>query len=127
MLVEEGGFIYDSNAYNDDIPYYVRVSDRWHLVVPYSLTYNDSRYVNGGYSSPADFLDYCRRGLDQLRDEADGAPRMMSVGLHPRFAGQAARASAVRDLVDYALATGDIWIATRRDIAQWWWDNVSPE
>lgn len=127
LLVEEGGFLYDSNAYNDDIPYYVRVHDRWHLVVPYSLTYNDSRYANGSYSSPSDFLDYCRRGLDELVSEPDGAPRMLSVGLHPRFAGQAGRASAVRDLIDYALERGDVWIATRREIARWWWDHAPPE
>lgn len=126
LLVEEGGFLYDSNAYNDDLPYYVRVGETPHLVVPYSLTYNDSRFVNGSYASPSDFFDYCRRALDLLWDEFDGTPRMMSVGLHPRFAGQAGRASAVRDLVAYALEKGDVWIPTRRDIARWWWEQVPP-
>ena len=122
LLVEHGGFLYDSDAYNDDIPYWVPVGpeQRPHLVVPYSLTYNDSAYSYGHLASPADFLDYLRRGLDHLRGEGDGVPRMMSVGLHPRLSGQAARASAVQEFLEYATSLGDVWIATRRQIAEYW-------
>lgn len=120
LLVEEGGFLYDSNAYNDDLPYYVKVAGRQHLVVPYTLTYNDVRFVSGGVGGPADFFDLCRRGLDYLWEEGETHPRMLSIGLHPRWTGQAGRASALRDFIEHALARGDVWFARRRDIAEWW-------
>jgi peptidoglycan/xylan/chitin deacetylase (PgdA/CDA1 family) len=126
LLVEEGGFLYDSNAYNDDLPYYVDVGGRPHLVVPYTLTYNDMRFVNGGVGGPADFLDYCRRAVDFLREEGQDAPRMLSIGLHPRFIGQAGRASALRDLLEHVRVAGDVWIATRREIAEWWLAHQPP-
>lgn len=121
LLLEEGGFEYDSDVYNDDLPYFVQVSGREHLVVPYTFTYNDARFVTGtGYGSPADFLDNLRRGLDQLWDEGATHPRMMSIGLHPRLVGQASRAHALAEFVDHARAKGQVWFATRLDIARWW-------
>lgn len=127
LLVAEGGFLYDSNAYNDDLPYYVRVGDASHLVIPYSLTYNDARYVTGATGSPGEFLDYCRRGLDYLWDEGAEAPRMLSIGLHARLSGQAGRASAVRDFIEHALGKGDVWFARRQDIANWWLTHYPPK
>jgi allantoinase len=122
LVVEEGGFVYDADAYNDDLPYFTEVLGKRHLVVPYTLTYNDGRYVlPQGYSSPSDFFDYCRRGLDEYRREgAAGYPKMMSVGLHPRWAGQAGRVSGLRELIEYALEAGDVWVTRRIDIARWW-------
>jgi allantoinase len=120
LLAEEGGFLYDADAYNDDIPYYVPAAGRPHLVVPYSTTYNDSFYAYGQLGGPSDFVDYCTRALDFLLDDDDGAPRLMSVGLHPRISGQAARASAVEEFVDYAKSHDDVWITTRRSIAEHW-------
>lgn len=121
LLVEEGGFEYDSDAYNDDLPYFVEVSGRRHLVVPYSFTYNDARFVTGtGYGAPADFLDNLRRGFDLLWEEGASRPRMMSIGLHPRLVGQASRAHALAEFVDHVLARGGAWFATRLDIARWW-------
>jgi peptidoglycan/xylan/chitin deacetylase (PgdA/CDA1 family) len=121
LLVEEGGFVYDSDAYNDDLPYYVEVKGKRHLVVPYTLIYNDIRYVlPQGHSDPTSFFDYCRRGLDYLWDEGATFPRMMSIGLHSRFVGQAGRASALKEFIEYALEKGDVWIARRIDIANWW-------
>jgi peptidoglycan/xylan/chitin deacetylase (PgdA/CDA1 family) len=121
LLVEEGGFLYDSDAYNDDLPYFVQVGGKPHLVVPYSFTYNDARFVAGtGYGSPADFLDNLRRGFDQLWDEGASAPRMMSIGLHPRLVGQASRAHALAEFLDHARAKGAVWFTTRLEIARWW-------
>jgi len=121
LLVEEGGFEYDSDAYNDDLPYFEQVCGQRHLIVPYSFTYNDARFVAGtGYGSPADFLDNLRRGFDQLVEEGATHPRMMSVGLHPRLVGQASRAHALAEFVDHAKASGAAWFATRLDIARWW-------
>lgn len=122
LVVENGGFVYDADAYNDDLPYFTEVGGAQHLIVPYTLTYNDGRFVlTQGYSSPGDFAEYCKRGLDELRREGHaGHPKMMSVGLHPRWAGQAGRTSGLREFIEYALELGDVWFARRIDIARWW-------
>src|SRR5712691_8402599 len=94
LVVEEGGFVYDADAYNDDLPYFVDVKGKRHLVVPYTLTYNDARFVLAqGYSSPTDFADSLKRAFDTYWDEGVERPRMMSIGLHPRLIGQAAPSS----------------------------------
>jgi peptidoglycan/xylan/chitin deacetylase (PgdA/CDA1 family) len=126
LLVEEGGFLYDSNAYNDDVPYWVQVGGRPHLVVPYTLTTNDLRFVNGTLGGPADFFDTCRRALDYLWEEGAECPRMMSIGLHPRWTGQPARASALAEFIEYAIGKGEVWFARRRDIAAWWRERCPP-
>src|ERR1700758_2937221 len=90
LLVEEGGFLYDSDAYNDDLPYFVEVLGTQHLVVPYSLAYNDSRFVFAqGFGAPSQYVEMVTRGLDELRREArQGYPKMLSLGTHARFMGQ---------------------------------------
>jgi peptidoglycan/xylan/chitin deacetylase (PgdA/CDA1 family) len=124
LVAEEGGFVYDSDSYNDDLPHFTTVKGKRQLVVPYSLTYNDLRYVFSGFGSPADFFELCRRAIDELRREgAEGYPKMMSIGLHPRWAGQAGRTSGLRDLIEYALGKGDVLFARRIDIARWWLAN----
>lgn len=124
LLVEVGGFVYDSDAYNDDLPYFVSVSGQRHLVIPYSMTYNDIRYAQTpGYSSPRDFYESCRLGLDYLLMEGAERPSMMSIGLHPRWAGQAARTAALRDFVEYALGRKRVWVTRRIDIAEHWIAN----
>jgi len=120
LLVEEGGFVYDADAYNDDLPYFTTVKGTRHLVVPYSLTYNDARFVLAqGYSSPTDFADSLKRAFDTYWEEGAERPRMMSIGLHPRLIGQAARIAGLKDFLDYALDKGDVWFAKRIDIAHW--------
>ncbi len=125
LLVEEGGFVYDSDAYNDDLPYFTEVKGKRHLVVPYSMVYNDGRYVlPQGFGGPSDFFDICKRALDELRREGHaGHPKMMSIGLHPRWAGQAGRTSALREFIEHGLAQGDVWFARRIDIANWWLEH----
>jgi peptidoglycan/xylan/chitin deacetylase (PgdA/CDA1 family) len=119
-LVVEEGFAFDCDAYNDDLPYFVDVRDTRHLVVPYSQTYNDSQ----GSKNPTEFLDYLRRALDELWIEGSrGTPKMMSVGLHPRLVGQAARTGALRDFIERAQSREGVWFARRTDIAQWWLDH----
>jgi peptidoglycan/xylan/chitin deacetylase (PgdA/CDA1 family) len=122
LLVEEGGFLYDSDSYADDLPYFVDVKGTRHLVVPYSMLYNDIRFALGaGYGSPGDFAELCTRAIRELlREGRGGHPKMMSIGLHARWVGQAGRASALREIIEMALAEGDVWITTRREIAQWW-------
>jgi peptidoglycan/xylan/chitin deacetylase (PgdA/CDA1 family) len=121
LLVEEGGFVYDSDAYNDDLPYFVTVRGKRHLVIPYTKTYNDVRFVlPQGYGRPADFVETCRRGLDYLWEEGETHPRLISIGLHARVMGQAARAAALRDFVEYALHKPGVKFMRRLDIARWW-------
>lgn len=121
LIVDEGGFLYDSDSYADDLPYYVVVAGKRHLIVPYSLTYNDSKYVLGaGIGTPSAFVDIVRRGIDEYRREGHaGRPKMMSLGLHPRVSGHAGRTSGVREVIEYCLEVGDVWIATREEIARW--------
>lgn len=124
LIVEEGGFVYESDAYNDDLPYFVGVRGKQQLIVPYSMTYNDGKFgLLPAYGSPADFLDNLKRGLDQLWDEGATHPRMMSIGLHPRLIGQASRIHALREFIDYALKKGGVWFCRRIDIARWWLDH----
>lgn len=119
LVVEEGGFFYDSESYNDDIPYWTSVHGKAHLVVPYSLVVNDCRFVlPQGYSNPNDLFDFAKASLDRLRNDGDDAARMMSVGLHPRFSGNPARADAVARFIDYAQQFDDVWIARRIDVAR---------
>lgn len=120
LLVEEG-FVYDSDSYADDLPYFTDVGGRRHLVVPYTLTTNDGRFTTSpGYSDPHSFLDHLVRAFDHLWDEGREVPKMMSIGLHPRIAGQPARAHALRAFIEHAGERGDVWFARRLDIANWW-------
>ncbi|WP_419923355.1 polysaccharide deacetylase family protein [Candidatus Poriferisodalis sp.] len=123
LVVEEGGFLYDGDSYNDELPYYVDVGGTSHLVVPYALDLNDVRFVMPqGYSSGEDFFSDGKAAVDRLRHEAErsGVARMLSVGTHPRLIGRPARADALARLIDYAQGTGDVWFARRDEIARFW-------
>jgi len=126
LLVEEGGFLYDCDSTADDVPFYTEVLGKQHLVLPYSSTYNDHRFIIGqGYSKPQDFFDYCKDGIDYLRREGETRPKMMTIGIHAHWMGQAARCAALHRFLEYCLAEGDVWIARRRDIAEWFAANHS--
>ncbi|MCY4592699.1 MAG: chitin deacetylase, partial [Alphaproteobacteria bacterium] len=120
LLVEEGGVLYDSDAYNDELPYWVTVADRPHLVVPYTLTNNDSKFGRGWFSTGEDFFAFCRDAFDFMREEGRSHPRMMSVGLHMRLTGHPARAMGLARLLDHIRQFDDVWICSRMDIARHW-------
>lgn len=123
LLVEEGGFLYDSDTTNDEIPYFVSVLGRRFLVVPYTKVYNDTRYfIAPTYATPRHFYETLKTGLDYLLEEAigTGVGRMMSVGVHSRWSGQAARASALRDFIGYAKSLEGVRFMRRLDIAEYW-------
>lgn len=123
LLVEEGGFLYDSDPCNDELPYYMKAGGRDLLILPYSKVYNDTRYLlNPTYGSPAQFFESMRLAVDYICDEVDHGlgPRMMTVGLHPRWSGQANRASAVRDFLAYVREKDGVSFMRRLDIARWW-------
>lgn len=125
LLIEEGGFLYDADAFDDDLPYFVEVGGTRHLVIPYTMVQNDSRFLPGqGYSDPFSFVDHCRRAFDYLWDEGATHPRMMSIGLHARWLGQPARASALKEFIEHALEKGDVWFARWIDIAEWWIEHA---
>lgn len=128
LLVEEGGFLYDSDAYNDELPYWVKVSGQNHLVVPYTMDANDAKFSSpAGFATGEDFLAYLKGAFDQLYQEGIKTPRMMSVGLHARISGRPARARAVAAFLDYVLGHDEVWIARRLDIAQHWRAQHPPE
>jgi allantoinase len=120
LLVEEGGFLYDSDAYNDDLPYWTVVEGKPHLVVPYSLSNNDGKFTRGNFATGEHFFSYMKDAVDLLYAEGATAPKMMSIGLHMRTSGQPARAAGLVRLLDYLKGFGDIWLCSRIDIATHW-------
>jgi allantoinase len=121
LLIEQGGFLYDSNAYNDDLPYTVETAAGPHVVLPYAFDTNDMRFFNrGGFVFAEDFARYCDAAFDRLHMEGATAPRMLSIGLHTRIIGRPARIGGLEAFLDHALARGDVWFATRAEIARAW-------
>ena len=121
LIVEEGGFLYDSDAYNDDLPYWVEVEDKHHLVIPYTLDNNDMKYcVAPGFNNGNDFYTYLKDAFDVLYAEGETSPKMMSVGLHARLAGKPGRIAALARFIDYVRHHEQIWICRRLDIANHW-------
>jgi len=121
LLIEEGGFLYDSDAYNDDVPYFVHVDGHKRLVVPYTCDINDLRFWNSpGLSQADDFFHYMRESFDTLYAEAARGPRMMSIGLHPRMIGRPGRIRSLKRFFDYAKQYSDVWFTTREEIAGAW-------
>ena len=120
LLVEEGGFLYDSDAYNDELPYWVEVGGRAHLVIPYSLGPNDMKFGRGMLSTAEDYFTYVRDGFDVLYREGRKHPKMMSLGLHMRLIGHPSRAAGLERALDYIAKHSGVWICRRIDIAQHW-------
>ena len=124
LVVEEGGFLYDADAYNDDLPYWVEVSGTHHLVVPYTLDNNDMKFgTPQGFNSGDDFFAYLRDAFDVLYAEGAEAPKMMSVGLHMRLVGRPGRAAALARFLDYVQGHDRVWVCRRIDIARHWIDH----
>jgi allantoinase len=134
LVVEHGGFAYDSDYYGDDLPFWARVEIRNpdgsraakpHLVVPYTLDTNDMRFAAmQGFNSGAQFFDYLKDAFDVLYREGDPAgpdrPKMLSIGLHCRLAGRPARAASLARFLDYVQSHDKVWIARRIEIADHW-------
>ncbi|KAJ3270851.1 hypothetical protein HK104_004847 [Borealophlyctis nickersoniae] len=117
--------LYDSDAYNDDLPYWIRVDGEPHLVIPYTLDQNDMKYcVPPGFSSPDGFFTYLKDAFDVLYAEGSHpvhpSPKMMSIGLHCRLAGKPGRAAALARFLDYVKGKEGVWVATREQIARHW-------
>ncbi|MCJ8325072.1 MAG: allantoinase PuuE [Rhizobiales bacterium] len=121
LLVEHGGFTYDADDYSDDLPFWSRVTDKPHLIVPYTLDTNDMRFAAPqGFNSGDQFFTYLKDAFDCLYDEGDTKPKMLSIGLHCRIIGRPARFAALKRFVDYAQSKDHVWFARRIDIANHW-------
>jgi peptidoglycan/xylan/chitin deacetylase (PgdA/CDA1 family) len=123
LLVEEGGFLYDSDACNDEIPYFADVAGTPFLVVPYTKVFNDNRYfIAPTYATPNDFFENLRLGLETLLDDARRGygSRLMTVGVHTRWTGQPNRAVALRRFIEHVLGAEEVSFMRRIDIARFW-------
>jgi allantoinase len=126
LLVEHGGFSYDSDAYNDELPYWVSVADQPHLVVPYSLVTNDAKLVGGPLVTGRAFGQFLIDAFEELASEAAVHPRMMSVGMHARILGQPGRIGGLRAFIDHIENREDAWICRRGDLVTHWRAHVPP-
>ncbi len=139
LVVEHGGFVYDSDSYADDLPYWTEVTVNGsdgigavpHLVVPYTLDCNDMRFATAqGFNSGTQFFDYARDSFDTLYREGDpdglNTPRMLSVGLHARLIGRPGRIAALERFLDYVLEHDHVWVCRRIDIARHWISRHPP-
>ena len=121
LVLEEGGFLYSSDSYADDLPYWVKGPRAPHVIVPYTLDANDMRFINGqGFSGSDEFFAYLRDAFDVLYAEGEDAPKMMSIGLHCRLAGRPGRTAGLARFLDYIAKHDRVWVARRLDIARYW-------
>jgi len=123
IVREMGCFLYDSDSYSDEVPYWIED----HLVIPYAFDTNDQRFTaHNAFSTGQQFGEYLRASLDFLLNESGAGPRMLSVGLHPRLVGRPGRAAALASFLDYAMTCDALWICRREDIARFWAEAHPP-
>ena len=126
LVFEDGGFLYDSDSYSDDLPYWEERGKKKQLIVPYTLDNNDMRFAtNQGFNTGDHFYNYLKDSFDVLYEEGKTNPKMMSVGLHCRLIGRPGRIQSLKRFIDYVSKFDDIWICKRVDIAKHWIKNYS--
>ena len=126
LIVEEGGFLYDSDTYDDDLPYWSNEfgAEKKHLIIPYTLDVNDMRFASPqGFNSGEQFFNYLKDTFDALYLEGEVSPKMMSVGMHARILGRPGRIMAMRRFLEYVKTFDNIWLCSRREIADHWYKN----
>ncbi len=128
LVVEHGGFLYDSDSYADELPYWTEVDGRAHLIVPYTLDANDMRFATSqGFNAGDQFFAYLRDSFDVLYAEGADRPKMMSVGLHCRLIGRPGRFAALQRFLDHVARHDGVWICRRDEIARHWHAHHRPE
>ena len=133
LVVENGGFLYDSDYYGDDLPFWTDVEtssgdSKAHLVIPYTLDTNDMRFATPqGFNSGEQFFQYLRDSFDVLYAEGETSPKMLSIGLHCRLIGRPGRFAALQRFLDYIQGHEQVWICRRLDIARHWLDRHPPQ
>ncbi len=126
LVFDDGGFLYDSDSYSDDLPYWEYRGKKKQLIVPYTLDNNDMRFAtNQGFNTGDHFYTYLKDSFDALYEEGKTNPKMMSVGLHCRLVGRPGRIQSLKKFIDYVLKFDDVWICKRIDIAKHWIKNYS--
>ena len=126
LVFEEGGFLYDSDSYSDDLPYWEIRGKKKQLIIPYTLDNNDMRFAtNQGFNTGDHFFNYLKDSFDALYEEGKKQPKMMSVGLHCRLIGRPGRIQSLKKFLKYINNFKDIWICKREDIAKHWIKNYS--
>ena len=126
LVMEDGGFLYDSDSYSDDLPYWETRNKKKQLIIPYTLDNNDMRFAtNQGFNTGDHFFSYLKDSFDVLYEEGKINPKMMSVGLHCRLIGKPGRVQSLKKFLDYILKHEDVWICKRIDIAKHWIKNYS--
>lgn len=127
LVVEEGGFLYSSDDYSDDLPFWDVAHGAPHLVIPYTLDTNDMRFAMAqGFNTGEDFFSYCRDAFDTLYEEGADAPKMLSIGLHCRLIGRPGRVRGLRRLLEHIAGHDSVWLARRVDIARHWHEHHAP-
>ena len=126
LVFDDGGFLYDSDSYSDDLPYWEYRGKKKQLIIPYTLDNNDMRFAtNQGFNTGDHFYNYLKDSFDALYEEGKTSPKMMSVGLHCRLIGRPGRIQSLKKFIDYVLKFDDVWICKRIDIAKYWIKNYS--
>jgi putative urate catabolism protein len=128
LVMEEGGFLYSSDSYADDLPYWIEGPRGPHLIVPYTLDANDMRFATvQGFNSSDQFFAYLRDTFDVLYTEGRaGSPKMMSIGLHCRLVGRPGRLKGLAAFLDHIARHERVWLARRLDIARHWHEHHGP-
>lgn len=127
LVIESGGFLYDSDSYADDLPYWDTRHDKPHLIIPYTLDTNDMRFAAAqGFNSGEQFFCYLRDCFDVLYSEGQVAPKLMNIGLHCRIIGRPGRLKALQRFIEYVLQHNDVWVCRRIDIAKHWHEHFLP-
>lgn len=126
LVVEQGGFLYDSDSYADDLPYWTQQYNdsnggKPHLIIPYTLDSNDMRFAAAqGFNCGDQFYTYLKDCFDALYAEGETAPKMMNIGLHCRIIGRPGRIQSLERFMQYILGHQDVWVCRRDDIAKHW-------
>ena len=124
IVIEEGGFLYCSDSYSDDLPYWIKKGSKKQLIIPYTLDNNDMRFAtNQGFNSGDQFFSYLKDSFDTLYNEGKINPKMMNIGLHCRLIGRPGRMQSLIKFINYILKFDDVWICKRIDIAKHWIKN----
>lgn len=128
LIVEAGGFLYDSDSYADDLPYWNLNYAKPHLIIPYTLDTNDMRFATAqGFNSGEQFFNYLKDAFDVLYAEGDTAPKLLNIGLHCRIIGRPARLLALKRFLNHVLNHSDVWLCRRVDIARHWHTHFYPQ
>ncbi len=126
LVIDNGSFLYCSDTYSDDLPYWEIKGNKKQLMIPYTLDNNDMRFLtNQGFNSGDQFFNYLKDSFDTLYEEGKDKPKMMSVGLHCRIIGKPGRIQSLRKFLDYITSKDKVWICKREEIANYWIKNHS--